>query len=282
MELSREEHERVTTRMQEVQRALRTAFGPKTDFISGSYGRGTSIRPLKDIDFFVVLGDIVLTPSPARPVRPSDALVELRDGIHREIPRRTQPVIQRHSVRLESLETPIQFDVIPAYACSNAPGYLIPERKKDASEEQWVRTDPRKHQDACARANQRCGGRLNPLIKLVKHWKGHHAKGLKSFHLEVMCYGFQPPRPLRDPGYLEPLEALFSHLSRAVMVGCPDPAELGGDLDDYLGSSQRAAASQLLEHAAREVRLAREEQSSRPDSAHRRMRELFPGIYRGS
>ncbi|ATB51343.1 nucleotidyltransferase [Corallococcus macrosporus] len=281
LELPPEQHRRVTARMQEVQQRLRAVFGPKTDFLSGSYGRGTSIRPLNDIDFFIVLGDVLMTAAPARPLLPSDALRELRDGIHKEIPRRNMPAIQLHSVRVEFEETPIQFDVIPAYACSNGPGYLIPERKKDQSEEKWVRTDPRRHQEACATANKRCEGRLHSLIKLVKHWNRKQHSPLKSFHLEVMSYSVQLPRLSRESGHLESLETLFAHLARGVMNRCTDPAELGDDVDVYLSPSQRSAASQLLDGAAREVRLAREEQDTHPARAHARMKKLFPDLYQG-
>jgi tRNA nucleotidyltransferase (CCA-adding enzyme) len=47
-----------------VRESLQKILGPQEVFISGSYGRGTAIRPLHDIDlFFVLLPDPSPTPS---------------------------------------------------------------------------------------------------------------------------------------------------------------------------------------------------------------------------
>jgi hypothetical protein len=68
------------------------------------------------------------------------------------------------------------------------------------------------------------------------------------------------------------------------MRPCPDPAELGPDVDERMSDTQREAARQLLESAARTVRLALAERDSEPARAHSRLRALFGDDYpeRGS
>ncbi|GMT97627.1 hypothetical protein KH5H1_17460 [Corallococcus caeni] len=54
----REGEAREATRQQEfVFNAMRRRLGPKESILSGSYGRNTAIRPLHDIDLFLVFSD---------------------------------------------------------------------------------------------------------------------------------------------------------------------------------------------------------------------------------
>lgn len=71
-----------------------------------------------------------------------------------------------------------------------------------------------------------------------------------------------------------------SHLSQRVLRPCPDPAKLGPDVDARMSSGQREAARNLLQGAARDVRLVREERMTNPAQAHERLKKLFGNEYR--
>ncbi len=273
LELTQGQRDEVSRQHTMVRQCLRERLNTETDFLSGSYSRNTAIRPLHDIDIFVVLGRISSATS-GRGLTPDVVLKQLRQALHEEWPRKSLPILQQHSVHIGFSKSGIEFDVVPAYEVPGQEVYLIPERQTG----EWLRTNPRLHQTRSTQANEIAGKKLKPLLKAVKHWNRRQSSSpLGSFHLEVMSYSaFSTP-----PGdYLEGLESLFSHLSHHVRKACPDPAGLGPDVDERMSHNQREAAQQLLASAARQVRLARDESTREPARAHARLRELFGEFYR--
>ncbi|MFP2904315.1 SMODS domain-containing nucleotidyltransferase [Pyxidicoccus sp. 3LFB2] len=284
LELTEKQKEEVIRQHTMVREKLRQLLKSKTDFLSGSYSRNTAIRPLHDIDLFVVLGVAASPPPPptldslfkqsAQGLTPDAVLKLVRQALKDAWPNKDLARLQHHSVNTGFRESGIDFDVVPAYELPDQEGYLIPERQGG----QWIRTNPRLHQQLSTEANERSGKKLKPLLKAVKRWNGRQdSSPLRSFHLEAMSYDALPSAM---QGYLEPLEVLFAQLARKVLLPCPDPAGLGPNVDARMSGNQREAARQLLASAANEVRLAREESTSRPEQAHARLRKLFGDEYR--
>lgn len=276
LELTPKQQEEVIHQHKLVREALQRRLKLKDIFLSGSYSRNTAIRPLHDIDLFVVLDEA----ASSQAITPDSVLKQVRQALKEEWPGKELPILQQHSVRLEFLTKDLQFDVVPALAQPGQELYRIPERHLNAEPRpsRWIDTNPRRHQKRSTEANEQAGKKLKPLLKAVKHWNHHASSPLRSFHLEVMSYSAFPQPP--QGGYLEALELLFSHLSRQVTRSSQDPAGLGPNVDEGMSSTQREAARQLLESAARTVRLALEEEKSAPAQAHARLRGLFGDSYR--
>ncbi len=279
LELTEGQQEEVVRQQTAVRDCLIHRLKPKTTFLSGSYSRHTAIRPLHDIDLFVVLGETAPPggySASSGSITADSVLKQVRRALKEQWPNKELPVLQQHSVHIGFEGSGIEFDVVPAYAVPT-PGqevFLIPERETG----NWVRTNPNIHKQRSTEANERAGKKLKPLLKAVKHWKREQGSTpLGSFHLEVMSYSAfrTPPRD-----YLEGLELLFSHFSQQVLNACPDPAHLGPDVDHLMTPTQRQAAHQLLASAARQMRLVREECDSNPESAHERLARLFGQFYR--
>jgi hypothetical protein len=213
----------------------------------GSYRRGTAIRPLKDIDVFVVLDarqhrrDV-----PEAPLR----LLQTIERALRASYSSHKPRIQGRSVNIGFSGTEIDYDIVAAFAPTwtgaadaEPPYYEIPDRRVST----WIRTNPAKHKEACIAANERAGGMLNGLIKAVKHWNCANGKPLSGFHIEVMSYSAFWSKP-DDPR--AGLRDLLQHLASAVQFTCPDPAGLGPPIDADLTWDERVRARNLLQHAA--------------------------------
>ncbi|MFY1829479.1 SMODS domain-containing nucleotidyltransferase [Myxococcus fulvus] len=267
LELTPDEVEKVKRQHGVVREVLRKRLSSAEEFLSGSYGRGTALRPLHDVDVFVVI------PPPRGSRTPDDLLREVRQVFKAEWPERELPVLQRHSLRID-FSSGISVDIVPAFAHEQG-GYLIPQRDTGA----WIRTDPKAHQEVCAQADRLAQGRLNPLIKLVKQWnRARDNSPLRSFHLEAMCYSAFPTPP--EGSLLERLERLLRHLSERVMQTCRDPAKLGVAVDARMDSGDREAARNLFQNAIREVHLASQERTSNPELAHQRLSKLFGPGYR--
>jgi predicted nucleotidyltransferase len=272
LELTKTQQDVVSQQHTMVREELSRRLPNSKTFLSGSYSRNTAIRPLHDVDLFVVLGAVSSNP----PETPDEALKRVRKALGEPWPQKELPLLQHHSVHLEFTTKELEFDVVPAY---QLPGpqevYLIPERHTG----RWIRTNPRRHQELSTQANERAGKKLKPLIKAVKQWnRQQRSSPLGSFHLEAMSYGAFSAPPV---GYLEGLEALFTYLAQRVMRPCPDPAGLGADVDARMTDGQREAARNLFVGAARSMRLAREDRdNNRPGDGHSRLREFFGNDYR--
>ncbi|NTX41329.1 nucleotidyltransferase [Myxococcus sp. CA033] len=272
MELTQPQREAVTRQHEVVCKVLRERLKLEEQFLSGSYGRGTAIRPLHDVDLFVVMDP---TRFPRDDSSPDALLQQVRGAFMQEWSERKPPTPQRHSLGLDFTTSGIHIDVVPAYKGSRG-GYVIPQRDTGM----WIPTDPKVHEVAGMRADEKAGHRLNHLIKLVKQWNRNQASSpLRSFHLEVMSHEAFTSMPRGS--YLEVLEVLFQFLSERVMRPCVDPAGLGNAVDARMDEGRRREfARDLLRGAAQTVQLAFAERLVNPESAHARLAEFFGPMYR--
>lgn len=274
LELKPEQQEKIINQHTEVREKLRQKLGPRTDYLSGSYSRNTAIHPLHDIDLFIVLKGVTSTPADA----PEAVLKLVSDALKEAWPHEAPPKLQRHSIHLGFQHLGIEFDVVPAFEHLGERIYFIPELIPERQTSQWIRTNPQIHRERSTAANERAGKKLKPLLKAVKHWnRKQDSSPLGSFHLEVMSYDAFPQPP---QGYLEGLEGLFSFLSQRVLRPCEDPAVRDQKVDSWMTPTQREAARQLLESAARTMKLVLQEEKSSPAQAHQRLRALFGPEYR--
>jgi hypothetical protein len=273
LELTDREAEEASRQQNVVRANLRARLASPHDFLSGSYARRTAIRPLHDIDLIFVLDSGVHGPLLQGPPNACLSLVHeaLQDAYCANRENFPPTKIQRRSVNIEFSGTGIGFDVVPAFADSQS--YWIPDREV----EQWIRTAPERHRQACIEANERAGGMLNTLIKAAKCWNREQGKPLRSFHLEVMAYSIFYTKP---DSYPEGLRDLFRGLAHAIQYRCREPAGLGPDLDHEFSDSQRAALRARLEAAAEEMdRALRAAEDGRTEEAHYYWRSLLGDTY---
>jgi hypothetical protein len=245
--------------------------GVERDFISGSYGRRTAIRPLNDIDLFVIL-DRRIHADVYPPTSPEHCLQKVQRALAAAYPGKSAAKLQGRSVNIEFQGTGIGYDVVPAFAVSGDM-YMIPDRDRRS----WINTDPERHWAACTAANERAGGKLHPLIKLAKQWNQEHGRILRSFHIEVMAYrAFGAP----PPSYPAGLAALFDYLAQAVMLACPDPAAVGPNIDAGMTSQERSQAQHALRHAgARAHEAIEHDRQGHLGMAHAIWHELLGNVY---
>jgi hypothetical protein len=239
--LSQAERDEASRQQNVVRDALRYYLPEiQQDFLTGSYARHTAIRPLEDIDMFVVLPEY-----PTLSRSPQAAVERVLHALERGYPSHA-PRMQRRSVNIQFAQSGIGYDVVPALDAGNGV-FHIPDRGRGG----WIRSAPKRHMDLSTSANQRAGDKLKPLIKLIKYWNRANHKPLRSFHLEVMAYEalHQPPQ-----SYAEGLLTVFRHLSARVERPLADPSGVGPDIDEGMTSADRAHAARLLRNAAEQIR----------------------------
>ncbi|CAM4526278.1 MULTISPECIES: nucleotidyltransferase domain-containing protein [Myxococcus] len=230
-----------TRQEQYVFNAMRRQLRPTESFISGSYGRNTAIRPLHDIDLFLVLAD-----DGRNPPEPEDALARVQWALRAEFHDK-ETRLQNRSVNINFTGTEIGFDVVPAlYDPWEQGGYLIPDRRAG----QWIRSNPRKHQEACDDANDVAKKKLKPWIKAIKRWNFRHDKPVPSFLLEVLaCRGVT--HSLGDKSYAEGLAQLFDYMCANILNQCPVPGSSGPTITSWIPQGRLVQAHQRLTQAVR-------------------------------
>jgi hypothetical protein len=239
--------------------------------LSGSYRRRTAIRPLNDIDIFVIL-DRAAHKDVYPPSAPGACLERVKRALVAAYQGKVPTKLQTRSVNIEFRGTGVGYDVVPAFAIAGG-GYMIP----DIGRSGWINTIPERHREACVKANERAGGKLNPLIKMAKHWNTRHGKPLRSFHLEVMSYeAFASPAP----SYAGGLRLLFAFLAQRVLASCPAPSGAGPHVDAGMTPGERSQIRGALSEAAERAAIALQlEREGRIEEAHAIWRALLGDAY---
>lgn len=155
----------------------------ENSFLTGSYARHTKIDPLNDIDVFLVRNkNRTGLSSDGSGIFPGVALDQVSDAVARAYPRGATIKKQNRSVNVQLTGLSFGFDLTPAWL-RNPDGFWIP----DTGSGGWIPSDPDLHAAMMTKANDQSGGKLKPLIKMVKHWSRNNYDRLCSFHIELIC-----------------------------------------------------------------------------------------------
>lgn len=262
LELTEAERNNASTQHTYLREQLQQHMSVQDNFLSGSYARKTAVRPLNDIDVF-----LVLTPTATLSTRtaPAQVLAEVKRVLETIYPGKTASK-QARSVNIEFSGTGIAYDVVPAFSTDNNI-YTIP----DAAASSWIQTNPRIHAQMSTEANDQAGKKLKPLLKAVKQANNRRDNPARSFHLEVLAWKVLT----RDPGpYIDGLVTLLDGLAARICDPCPDPARLGGDIRPSIDRCQ--SAQKWLREMATLARDARQLASDgRTSEAHGKLRDLL-------
>jgi hypothetical protein len=272
LETRREDRDRLgplSVVIRDVLRSSQLFRGVARDITAGSYGRSTAVHPLHDVDIFLILKPDI-HPPPEKERNPEGLLKKLEWALREEFATKASIRLQFRSIGLRFQRETVGFDVVPSFSHPSLENvYWIP----DISRRDWICTNPEKQHAKLKEANQRAGTKLNPLIKLIKHWNYINNKPFRSFYLEVMCYNAFASAPL---SFADGFRLLCEHLSRQVLLKCPDPAGVGPNIDDGATPSERQRRQELFLTLAQKASNALAyEKRNELDLAHNAWRELF-------
>ncbi len=147
--------------------------------LSGSYSRHTAIEMIPDVDVLLFVPDDQLERTP------NAVLLEVY-GVLEDYPSAAIDTEgQRRSVRLELPGDGLYLDIVPAVAKN---GLDHPLQVPDRPQEEWILSDPLGYAARLTNVNQANGGKLVPLVKLLKAWRDEQMQRRrpKSYALEVM------------------------------------------------------------------------------------------------
>lgn len=135
----------------------------RDSFLSGSYAKHTSIRPVKDDKKRDV--DIIVVTEHLKSDDSAEVLQELCDVLL-ESTKYDTAEIQHHSVGVEMGQ--VSVDIVPVIIDSDDDTvYWI----CDSESGNWTKTDPKGHEDWSTSVNQDNNNNYKPLIKIFKWWR---------------------------------------------------------------------------------------------------------------
>ncbi|QSR22033.1 CBASS oligonucleotide cyclase [Hyphomonas sp. KY3] len=259
LELSDTEQKDASKRQKDVRDTIDADFHIDTSFLTGSYGRNTKTKPLKDVDIFFVLGANEAhrrNEAPAKVLDAFKATLEKAYGankVDKDGDNRRCVTVEFDSAVPTAAEDGkvLSVDAVPAFKSGGA--YEIPDRHLG----QWIKTDPSIHKNKATAKNKQMGGTWVPLVKMLKAWNRSQGKPIKpSFLIEVMAHDLVQPT---FTSYPDEIRRFFGAAQDAVSQDWPDPAGYGPPVSDQMTPAKidiaRAALRQADMQAAKAQRL---------------------------
>lgn len=179
---SSSERAKAISHKQSVKSCMENNFDCYNFFETGSFGNGTGIRHYSDTDYFAVCKTEKLKANPGVTLR------EVKEALQRRFSSTEGIEVDRPAVKIpfgtyasESLEvTPCDFVGMIDTPVGNMPQYDIAGYGNE-----WIRSSPQAHNKFVKQEDERLGGKLKPLIQLVKAWKYYNSVPISSFYLEL-------------------------------------------------------------------------------------------------
>jgi hypothetical protein len=273
LELTQTEQDDASRRQKDVRATVQESFEVDHDFLTGSYGRHTKTKPLKDVDIFVALGQ---DEEHRRQESPSIILDDLEkclvdkygsDQVERDRRCITVWFEKRNQTQHEEGKV-LSLDVVPAFEKSG--DYEIPDEGTGT----WMWTNPATHAELATSKNKVLDGNWVPLVKMLKGWNRNAGSPIKpSFLIEVMALDL-----VDGPFNSFPDEArrFFAAAAPTIADDWPDPAGLGSPVSDEMTQSLcDAARTQLQTAEVLATRAYRAEQQGRQSEAIQLWRQIF-------
>jgi hypothetical protein len=269
--LTESEQKDASRRQQKIREQVRDGLSIDRDFLTGSYGRNTKTKPLKDVDIFMVLRESEAHYLDEQPDAVLDRLLEI---LSPHYPSRTSKGNRSVKVAFGDAiadESVMSVDVVPAFASNGA--FQIPDRRQGG----WIKTNPEIHKEKAASADTAFDEKWKPAVKMVKKWNDHNNKPVKpSFLLEVMALELLTPP--YGGSYARELRQFFASAAASIGEEWPDPAGLGPPVTARLAENPwecDQAKSALREAEAACTEALRLEQTGRSGAALDVWQELF-------
>lgn len=176
------EHEKAKSHKDSVNSCMINNFKCSNFFETGSFGNGTGVRHHSDTDYFAVC------PSSELWTDSGYSLRKVKEAIQNTFWKTEGIEVRSPAVRIpfgnyasETLEvTPAKRNGLVSTPLGDKYSYDIPN-----SDGGWMQSSPGAHNSYVNRENDRLGGKLKPLIRLIKAWKFYNNVPINSFYLEL-------------------------------------------------------------------------------------------------
>jgi len=217
------EHDKAKTHRESVRGSMIKNFQCYDFFETGSFGNGTGVRHYSDTDYFAVC------PSKELWTSSSYTLKIVKEALQTTFRRTTGISVSTPAVQIpfgqyasENLEvTPCTFNGLVDTPIGKKSSYDISDFAGG-----WMKASPQAHNAYVKRENDRLGGKLKPLIQLVKAWKFNNNVPITSFYLELRITKYAEKETVIV--YDIDLKNIINHLVDINLASIVDPMGISG------------------------------------------------------
>lgn len=254
------------------------------DFLSGSFGRRTAVKPLDDIDVFMIMDGVGLravrggqyvsdvvegTTSVARQINwdlyhgtdgnisSRKVLQEFRTALRETIYTNSEVGNAEQAVNVWLSSYGLGLDVVPAFHLvqlgSGHEYYFIPAGR---GRDDWIETNPKLDAGRLAAVGGDDISKLRDVVRVVRYWNQEcNEERLSGYHIEVMTLrileNYVIDQRRHTVGYV--LNSLPSYIA----ASCPSQTGFGGNIDSELNSADRQASAYQAQIAGAALTKAR-------------------------
>jgi hypothetical protein len=264
LEITEAESALAQSRHQLIREHIETSWQLVEHFLTGSYGRHTKTKKLKDVDIFAVIDPegpqgYLATGSGAAAVASLKAVLATR----------WTDVESDENVATINYagEDVASYEIAPAFPRKGG-GYRIP------SGAGWMDTDPSKHATLVTAKNKKCDDKFVPFVKMVKGINREANEPIEPpFLLEVMGLGL-----VLEPfgRYQDEIRFFLASAADRITDNWADPAGLGPNINTGTSPERRREVASVIrgwQAVAEEALLLENEGKER--AAVEKWRELF-------
>ena len=230
-----------------IEACLKSNFGLRGFFRTGSFGNGTSIAGFSDVDYFASIPSEQLTENSLYSLR------KIRSALVRRFPNSgvsaSNPAIKVPFGAYTSETT----EVVPAdYVGKTKSGYKVYDIADPAGG--WRRSSPDAHNAFVRRIDKRLGGKAKPLIRFIKAWKFLRNVPIFSFYLElrVAKYLNEETSVIYDID----VARVLNWLDQNGLPAIQDPVGISGYIQPCISAANLATAKRRLRIASARARKA--------------------------
>jgi hypothetical protein len=166
-------------------------------FYVGSYGRGTAIPSVSDVDILYQLPFELYGQYNAYATNGQSALLSaVRSSVQNTYPSST--ISGNGQVVVVSFTDGIRFEILPAFLNTEG-GYTFADSNSGGT---WRTCKPKQEMDAFSQRDSACNANLVKLSRMGRAWHDTNNVSISGMLIDTLAYQFIETWPNRDKGYL--------------------------------------------------------------------------------
>jgi len=251
---------------------LESALAVKNFFGTGSSSNGTNVRFRSDVDFFASI------PHQSQRDNSDRMLLVVKEVLQERYPD-TKIRIRNPAIVCEfGTDASEKLEVVPAYYvgrndANDSNIYKIPDGSGG-----WVKSSPRIHNAYVTEVNGDQGGKVKPLIRLIKAVKYYNNIPISSFYLELRIAKWASTEP--SIVYSHDVRSMLRHIVTCELAKMRDPKGISGYVPAASTESYRKDALSELETALGRANRARDaENANKTATAFEYWDKVFDGKF---
>src|SRR6266566_4418936 len=215
---------------------------------TGSFGNGTSIRGYSDVDYFACI------PNKNLYENSFTTLQEIREVLLGRF-QDADITIRPPAVRVRfGADASDSTEIVPAeFLQRDTGGNLIYEIADGAGG--WLRSSPDAHNNYVDEVDRELGGKVKPLVSVLKAWKYYHGATIRSFYLEMYVAHYASQK--KSIVYARDVRNILKALWENQLAALQDPKDIIGNISPCSTKEQKSHALSKLEFALTRAEEAR-------------------------